>query len=147
MSIIDKIKAHIKLKEGCRLDVYSDTRGFLTVGYGHKIVPNDQLSVNDKITQEKADDIFNHDFFWVISKVRQIIIDFDNKPENVQIACCDMAFNNGIAGFQKYKKFIHYVNLGDWGKAADEIVDSANYRSRDLSGRYKELETMIRKAV
>lgn len=144
---MNKIQDHIKLKEGCRLVVYADTRGFATVGYGHKVTEKDGLKLGDKITQEKANDIFAHDFFWVLTQVQQIILDFSNKPEAVKIVCCDMAFNNGIAGFRQFRKFIHYINLGDYGKAADEIVDSANYRSRDLAGRYRELETMVRKAV
>jgi GH24 family phage-related lysozyme (muramidase) len=146
MDITDKIKSHVKLKEGLRLDVYADTRGFLTVGYGHKVNANDQLKLGDKITQQKADNIFEHDFFWMISNVKQLVENFDTMPDNVQIALVDMAYNNGIGGLKQYKKFLHYVNLREWSKAADEIVDSANYRSRDLSGRYKELEKMVREA-
>jgi GH24 family phage-related lysozyme (muramidase) len=143
---MDAIKARIKLKEGLRLEVYADTRGFLTVGYGHKITPDDNLKLGDKITQSQADNYFEHDFFWVLSGVKQIIKGFESKPIQVQTAILDMAYNNGIGGFKKFKKFIAAVEINDFFEAANQIVDSANYRSKDLHGRYVELEQMVRGA-
>lgn len=144
MSHLDKIKAKIKASEGLRLTPYRDTRRVLTIGYGHKITPSDGLYALDEITQQKAEDLFEHDFYWIMSGVRQLVPYFDLKPEGVQTALVDMAYNNGVEGLSRFKKFLYFVNTGNYYKAADEIVDSANYRSDDLHGRYVELEKMVR---
>jgi GH24 family phage-related lysozyme (muramidase) len=55
-------KAEIKEKEGLRLEVYEDSLGHLTIGYGHLILPADGLKIGDTITKEKADAFFDSDF-------------------------------------------------------------------------------------
>lgn len=42
-------------REGIRLKVYRDSRGFPSVGVGHLIVPADHLKVGDTITQAQCD--------------------------------------------------------------------------------------------
>jgi len=51
----------IKNEEGYRLTVYKDIYGNLTVGYGHKVVPGDNLKLGDTITQARADQFFAND--------------------------------------------------------------------------------------
>ena len=49
MNLIDTIKKH----EGCRLDMYKDTVGIWTIGYGHNL--------EEGIDQETADFILARD--------------------------------------------------------------------------------------
>jgi GH24 family phage-related lysozyme (muramidase) len=51
----------LALREGDRLTVYHDSRGFLTVGTGHLVVPNDHLKFGDRITQAQDDAFFAKD--------------------------------------------------------------------------------------
>jgi GH24 family phage-related lysozyme (muramidase) len=150
-NIIEKIKTRIKQKEGCNLDVRerinSDGRKEIFVGYGHNILPADGLKVGQIITQDQAEEFFKHDFFWVLSQVKQIIPNFDEQPDNIKIVLCDMAYNNGIGGLRGYKKFVENVIAKNYTKAADEIVDSNNYRRKDLHGRYVELENLTRGTI
>ena len=54
-------KNFIKKFETYRLDVYDDGAGYLTVGYGHKVVPSDNLKLGDVITASRATTFFNAD--------------------------------------------------------------------------------------
>ena len=141
--VLDNIKQRIKEHEGCKLIAYVDTRGYLTIGWGHQILASDGLRENDTISQQHADDLFEHDFAWILTGIKQLVPMFDRLPEPIKIVLCDMAFNNGILGLKKFKRFLHYVNLELWLEAASEIKDSANYRSQDLHSRYAELAMMV----
>lgn len=140
----DTIVEHIKRNEGLRLDVYKDTRGFLTVGYGHKIVDSDHLFLGDRISNEMADKLFLHDFYWILSGVKQLVKDFDSLPKPIQIVLCDIAYNNGIRGLSLFKRLLQSVNNRDYIGVANEIVDSDNYRSKDLHSRYEKLNQLAR---
>ena len=57
----------VKEHEGLRLDAYKDSKGFLTVGYGHLIdkgSPKDiqKLQEGQSITKERAEALFDQDF-------------------------------------------------------------------------------------
>jgi len=52
---------HIKLREGFRLDVYNDSLGKPTVGYGHLVTIFDNLKVGDTITENQADSFLQKD--------------------------------------------------------------------------------------
>ena len=146
-TILLKIKDFIKYKEGCCLTVYADSRGIFTIGYGHKIIPDDGLFAGDIITQERADDFFDHDFYWVLSGVKQLVPGFDRLHDNVKVALCDMAYNNGLTGLAKFRKFLTAINTNNLVRAKEELIDSDNFRSRDLHGRYLTLVNLIEKAI
>ena len=143
-NVLDKIKDYIKQNEACDLKVYRDTRGYPTVGWGHKVVISDGWQVGDEITKEQADDLFLHDIVWLMSGIRQLLPKYDTLPENVQIVIADMAYNNGIAGLSKFKRFLAAIKDGDWNKASLEIIDSDNYRSKDLHPRYDRLAKLVK---
>lgn len=56
-----KAKEELIQHEGRRNDVYRDTRGFLTVGIGHKVIPTDNLVLGQRITDAKIDALFKQD--------------------------------------------------------------------------------------
>lgn len=149
MSVIDKIEARIKQKESCRLIAYYDTSDppVLTVGWGHACKASDGLRENDTISQAHADDLLRHDLAWTMTDVMQIIHNFPLRPEPVQIAMAEMCYNNGTPRFKKFTDTIAAVNASDYKTAADEIVDSVNYRRKDLHSRYEEIQLMVRGAA
>jgi GH24 family phage-related lysozyme (muramidase) len=54
-------EALMKLREGCRNDVYLDTLGKATVGIGHLVQAGDNLNVGDVITDAQVDAFFEQD--------------------------------------------------------------------------------------
>lgn len=55
------LEERIEAEEGLRLDVYKDSRGYLTVGYGHKVLPSDNLKLGQVITLERAKKLYEGD--------------------------------------------------------------------------------------
>jgi lysozyme len=51
----------LRSREGCKLTVYRDTKGRLTVGIGHLVLPQDNLVLGQTITQTEVDGLFRRD--------------------------------------------------------------------------------------
>jgi len=130
MWTLDHTAELIRRHEGCRLDVYKDSRGVLTVGYGHALHEGSMISF------VAANKIFSDDF-------RQAWKQFDalDLPEMSGIrsaVCISMIFNLGVRGFLGFKKMIAAMRAGDWDAAAKEMLDSkwanqVGYRAHELS--------------
>ena len=50
----------IKQGEGFYPDVYEDTRGYLTIGIGHKLLPH-EIGVLKKVTYQQAELLLKHE--------------------------------------------------------------------------------------
>lgn len=121
-------KQMIKNHEGKRLDVYEDTKGLPTVGYGHLVNPGDSLSVGDYITQEHADSLFNVDWDHHLKDAQGLVSpeSWENMPSNQRSALIDLTYNMGptkirnefpsmLQGFEEGWK------TGDYSKAANNL--------------------------
>lgn len=99
----------IKSFEGFRLKVYKDAVGFNTVGWGHLVLPEDNLQFNDIITQQQADDLLIKDlekFEQGVSKLLKVRV-----TENQFSAMVSLAFNIGLQAFAK-SSVLRYINTG-----------------------------------
>src|ERR1700744_4935469 len=96
-NVADLIKQH----EGCRLEAYCDTRGVLTIGYGH----TGHLIVEGTVwTQEQADDEFAADLAIATLRAKQVLgaENWATLDPVRQAALIDMAFElggDGLAAF------------------------------------------------
>lgn len=122
-------KRMIKVHEGKRLDVYLDSRGFPTVGYGHLIdsgSPVKDLSVGDTITQAKADELFDEDYEHH-KKFAEKISGFAQASGEQKAAVIDLTFNMGPAWADGFPAFKKAFAAGDYETAGNELVNSAWY--------------------
>lgn len=55
----------IKLLEGFKAEPYMCSGGYLTIGYGHRILPSDPYKI---VTQEKADQILENDRSFAVGR-------------------------------------------------------------------------------
>lgn len=69
MQVSNAGKELIKKHEKRRKEVYDDGYGNLTVGYGHKVLPEDDLVEGQEISDERIDDFFTSD----IAKVEKYV--------------------------------------------------------------------------
>ena len=122
-------KRMIKIHEGKRLDVYLDSRGFPTVGYGHLIdsgSPVKHLKVGDRITQAKADELFDEDYEHH-KKFATKIAGYAQASGEQKAAIVDLTFNMGPAWADGFPAFKRAFAAGDYETAGNELVDSAWY--------------------
>ena len=105
----------IKQYEGLRLKKYDDGVGFMTIGYGHKILPNETY---DEITESDADAILRKDLQSAEKCVNASVK--GNITQGQFDALCSFSFNLGCAALGKSTLLAH-VNAGDDLAAAQEF--------------------------
>jgi len=110
----DGLLENLKFSEGFRGEPYSDSLGFLTIGYGTKL----------PLSKEEAEQI-------LVSRLSAKIIELQTKKpvilelsENAQNALFEMAYQLGVNGLLKFKKMWKALEKKDFKKASLEALDS-----------------------
>lgn len=118
--IVDRIKKN----EGLRLQVYSDSRGYPTIGYGHLIKPGEMSSFAGGITKEQADMLFAKDFEEHKNAAMKIP-SFSEHPKSVQDALIDMTFNMGNSWYKSWPDTMKKLEAKDYKGVKEAILKSA----------------------
>ncbi len=111
MNEIELIKKH----EGFREDIYYDTVGVPTGGYGHAFLEGSRLPKN--IWKM----IFNYDYRNAVNDYNSLELRLDAVRRAVII---DMLFNLGLNKFLTFKKMLDALKEGNYEKAAYEMFNS-----------------------
>jgi lysozyme len=122
LSALDIAEALIKRHEGLKLEVYADTVGERTCGWGHNL---GDTYCQSPITQATADAFFESDFKVAqYTCVRLFGDKWNSFSDNRQAALLDMSFQ---LGYPRLSKFVHMIAacLADnWNSAADNALGS-----------------------
>jgi len=147
MKLSDKGKKFLIDQEGLKLKVYLDTAGLPTVGVGHLIVPSDNLSMGDTITNEQAMDFLEDDVLEAEEAINQWV-DAD-LTINMSDALISLIFNIGVGAFKK-STLLKELNLENyklasleflkWSKITDPITKQKITSSSILARRQRERE-------
>lgn len=121
---VNALKNMIKQHEGKRLNVYKDTVGKDTIGYGHLVKPGEDFSKG--ITDEEADKLFDKDFEHHVQGARTTP-GYDLADQRRKQAMVDLAYNMGPNWHKKFPKFSAAAASGDWKTAAKELQNSKWY--------------------
>lgn len=127
--MMDLAKASIRNHEGCRLKPYKCTAGKVTIGYGRNL--------DDKgISEQEADRMLHSDVLECIADLETYGY-WNTLSGTRKAALLDLRFCVGPAGYRGFKKMNAALSAGDYGKAADEIMDSkfatqTGHRADDL---------------
>jgi len=116
-SLTDRIKHH----EGLLLFPYEDTTGHWTIGYGHKMNTVSSSILKHGITVTEAKHLFDVDMEIAKRGALHLGIACDETRFGVLV---EMVFQLGLAGVMKFKKMLAALKIGDYEKAADEMLDS-----------------------
>ena len=130
--LLKRIKEH----EGFRPDVYKCSEGFDTIGWGFAIK---DLYLDEDI----ADMILERKLLKLIKRVRSKFDWLDSVPREVQGVIVEMSYQMGVRGVSKFKKALHAMQMFQWKKAADELLDSR--WAKQTPNRAKELSDIIRR--
>ena len=119
----DDLKARIKEHEGFRDQVYKDSLGFATIGYGHLVLPNDPYEEGVTYSKEDLEKVFDGDFDTACSNANQLIKDLPLHPQ-AKCVLIEMVFQLGIGGVSKFKNMWKALGEGDYQTASEEMLDS-----------------------
>ena len=94
LSASDTMKEALAEEEGVRLTVYRDVAGYPTVGVGHLVTPEDNLSVGDRITYDQALDLLEKDLQTAEAAVARLVGDMPVYQHEFD-ALVDLVYNVG----------------------------------------------------
>ena len=115
----DHVKNMIKLHEGYRGEVYADSVGVLTCGYGHALHEGSEipLKVNELL--------FEIDFNKAVENAMKLVSTRSIQVDDVRFAVItDMMFNLGYRGLSKFKNMIAALQSEDYVTASREMLRS-----------------------
>jgi len=107
----------IKREEGEVLKGYLDSKGLLTIGVGHLVLPGEPYKLGVKITKEESDRLFRQDAVRFEECVNNVLL-IHPIAQNKFDAMVSLAFNIGEAGFKR-SRVLQFINKGNVAKAAD----------------------------
>ena len=117
--------------EGRRKKPYKCPAGFNTIGVGWNMDSNrlprsvqEYLNDHGEITEEMIDMLLDLSISRALNDCASLFPDFNNFSANRKIALTDFLFNVGYRRAIQFIKAIHAINVKDWDKAADEMIDS-----------------------
>lgn len=125
-------KKMIKRHEGFSNEIYIDTMGIPTVGYGHA------LHTGSTIPTYICDILFEQDYKNTLNDYDKLNLKLDPIRKGIII---NMLFNLGLSRFCKFKRMISALRNHDYNLAAIEMKDSKWFTQVGL--RAKELHNLM----
>lgn len=115
------IIALLKQEEGFRPRPYYCSEEYPTIGYGFKLGKKRAPLPDFKLPEPVA-------ALWLgtlVSELKtELSVELFNLSEERQAVLISMAYQMGVDGLRKFKKFLAAVKVGDWKLAATEMQDS-----------------------
>ena len=114
---LETLKATIKKAEGYSAELYTDTVGVTTIGYGRAIG-------RVGISRDEAELMFANDVGRVLRGLDMALPWWRTLDEVRQAALCEMAYQLGLNGVMNFRKMRTALREGEYDRAADEALDS-----------------------
>lgn len=130
MSLIENIKIH----EGYRREIYKDSLGKATIGYGFLVaaLSSDELKLNggktEPMSREVAEKILNLKVAKLQKRVLECLPWLSIKPQSIQDTILEMAYQLGLAGLIGFRHTLGCIETGDYAQAAKNLRASLLYR-------------------
>lgn len=136
--ITNELINDLKRDEGCRLKAYKDTVGVWTIGYGH----TKGVKENMVWSQEKCESTLREDAKIHADELVARLPWVKNLDQVRQDVLFNMAFNLGIERLLKFKNTLKEIELKNFEKAANMMLQSL--WARQVKGRAIRLSNMMK---
>jgi len=113
----------LRRDEGVRYRPYVDSRGFETVGVGHKILPSEKNRFSQfvALSDGQVNFILNEDIAAKRAQLGALPWYAALDPIR-QDAICNMAFNMGVEGVLGFHHMIAALEAQNWQEASDQCA-------------------------
>jgi lysozyme len=115
---VEGLRKDLIAEEGLRLKPYLCPAGKLTLGVGRNL---DDVG----ITEDEAMMMLDNDIERVKGQLAKALPWLETKPQGVQRAIANMAFQMGLGGVLKFQKMLAALQARDYNAARREALDSA----------------------
>tara|TARA_X000001382_G_scaffold22695_1_gene13801 strand:+ start:12023 stop:12679 length:657 start_codon:yes stop_codon:yes gene_type:complete len=115
-----RAQSYIQGNEGYKNYVYEDSRGYLSMGYGHKLTKEEKkkYKLGDRVNEKLLEDYWEKD--WKIHyNAAKTIEGYDKLTLQQKLALVDLTFNMGVNWVKKFPNLIKNVS-----KASTALDDS-----------------------
>lgn len=131
--MIETLEQRIKRHEGFRPLPYKCSQGFLTIGYGHRILKSEMIFMEHGITLEKAEQLFTRDFALAAAQAKSISGTlWAGMGEIRQGVLTEMFYQMGMAKVMGFKRTWAAIESKDYAKAGAEMLDSLWHKQTPL---------------
>lgn len=111
----------LKFEEGFRPRPYYCSEEYPTIGYGFKVGKKRAPLPDFKLPEPVA-------ALWLNTLIAELKTELSTELLNLnderQAVLISMAYQMGVDGLRKFKKFLAAVKVGDWKTAAEEMENS-----------------------
>jgi lysozyme len=125
--MINNIIDQLKRDEGFRANVYEDTVGKHTIGYGHNLDANPLPDLEFPITEVQATQILGADVERISTFLQRElpwVVSLDDARHGV---LQNMSFNMGVKGLLQFHSMLEYTKQGLYKLSASEMIASRWY--------------------
>lgn len=120
----DQFKEHLKLREGVVNCVYRDSLGKPTVGVGHLVLPEDNLSVGDCISDDQVNAFLDKDSAWAWNAAQSQAAEAGITDSCFIIALGSVNYQLGTGWRSKFPTTWGLIVNGDYCTAANGLEGS-----------------------
>lgn len=113
----DLIKKRLLDFEGLVLKAYECSQGYTSIGVGRNLDTRG-------ITEEEAMYLLSNDIDSVFKDLDKHLAIWRSYPIDCQYVLIDLCFNCGIHTLLSFRKTLAFCQLGEWERAATELLDS-----------------------
>ena len=121
-----ELKKRIKKNEGFSLKPYKDQLGYLTIGYGHLILPNETYLLKNKTNKLQLNSIFDQDFERALGDYKRFIKQKHHNRKEKELLI-EMTYQMGAKRVLKFKKLISNMQKNKKHLVCFEMMDSLWY--------------------
>ena len=121
-----ELKKRIKKNEGFSLKPYKDQLGYLTIGYGHLILPNETYLLKNKTNKPQLNSIFEQDFERALGDYKRFIKQKHHNRKDKELLI-EMTYQMGAKRVLKFKKLISNMQKNKKHLVCFEMMDSLWY--------------------
>ena len=136
VSLFDSFLQRLMKHEGFEPKVYTDSTGYLTIGYG--------TNLEEGISKEQAQAMLEIHIKAIVKEVMAIPY-ADRLDEARFYVILDMAYNMGVPRLRKFKKMWEAIGEKDWENASYEMLDSL--WARQVGNRATELSQVMKSGM
>lgn len=141
-AVLNRVVRH----EGLSLVPYRDTKGYWTIGRGHKL--GDSYRPDLVWTLEQADEQLLRDIYLASDAFMRIKRNAYPELNTVRSGVCvEMVFWMGLRGFLGFVRMNRALAVGDYHLAALELYNSEIGKDPQLRGRARELAELMWEGV
>jgi GH24 family phage-related lysozyme (muramidase) len=148
--LIQILMKMLRFEEGSRLKEYLCSKGYPTIGIGHKITPADRKTFlateNGKmiITEAQEAELFQRDIQIAIDGAKRWIgqENWDKLSVNRQAVCVGMVYQMGIGSVMNFQQTRGHILAEEWEDVAQHFITTKWYQ--DTPNRVKRMAKIMR---